>query len=649
MRYGRTQSGSATYGLWPVLLLFLAAVLVPAGCVVWFMALAMNNETLAVRQRLRDVYADKVSDARQLLNTDLDRRFARLAEGQDLVPGERFARLVSSCEVDGIVICDKQGRPVYPADAIPNVEDPKADDVGWQAASQLEQDARSTALAAEAYAGLAARPSGPEGRARALQAQARCLVRLGQRAEALDVLAGMLADESLRDAADVSGRLIGPSAQLLELQLLANRDQPEFQERVRRLRDRLADYRDGPIPASQRRFLLRSLEEVSPSSQVSPILAGEELAAEYLETEQPPAEPGVLTTTRIAGLWQIATSDRTVVALYRLDRLQPQWQDLIRVRESAGAQVQLRLPQSAAVQPEPFLSGPASERLPGWTLEVQLVGQDPFRLATSRKALYLWTGGAGIALIAVLAAGVAGFVGRQMRLTRLKNDLIATVSHELKTPLTSMRVLVDTLLEGRYRDGRQVHEYLQLIAKENVRLSRLIDNFLSFSRMERNKQAFDFHEVRAEDIVSAAVEAVHDRFSGSDCRLEVRVEPGLPPVVGDRDALTTVLLNLLDNAHKYTRDDKHVSVRGYAEDGRVVLEVADNGIGIPRRALRRIFDRFYQVDQSLSRKVGGCGLGLSIVQFIVAAHGGTVSITSEPGKGSRFTVRLQACSCGGQG
>ncbi len=647
MLNGRTQNGPAAYRLWPVLLLFLAAVLVPAGCVVWFMALAINNETLAVRQRLRDVYAEKVAGARGLLDADFGRRLARLAEGQGLSPGQRFALLAAESEADGIVVCDKQGRRVYPGEAIPNAEDPKVDDSAWRAAGQLEQDAGSMTSAAEAYAGLARQESDPAGKARALQAQSRCLVRLGQRAEALGVLRMLLADEKLRDVADVSGRLIGPNAQLLELQLLANRDQPEYEERVLRLRGRLADYRGTPMPASQRCFLLRSLEEMSPSGQVPPILAAEELTAEYLETEQMPAEPGALTATRTVGLWQVATPDRTVVALYRLDRLQPPWQELIRAGESAHTQMRLQPPRANPTQPEPFMSSPAGEHLPGWTLQVLLVGRDLYSLAANRKALYLWTGGAGITFIAALAVAVAGFVGRQMRLTRLKNDLIATVSHELKTPLASMRMLVDTLLEGRYRDDKQVHEYLQLIARENVRLSRLIDNFLTFSRMERNKKSFDFREVQVQDIVSGAVEAVQDRFAAPGCRLEVHVESGLPAVVGDRDGLTTVLLNLLDNAYKYTGDDKHVRVRGCAEDGQVVLEVADNGIGIPRRAMRRIFERFYQVDQSLSRKAGGCGLGLSIVQFIVTAHGGVVSVTSEPGKGSKFAVRLPGRSGNG--
>jgi signal transduction histidine kinase len=219
---------------------------------------------------------------------------------------------------------------------------------------------------------------------------------------------------------------------------------------------------------------------------------------------------------------------------------------------------------------------------------------------------------------------------------------MATVSHELKTPLSSLRALIDTLLEGRVRNQEQYREYLQLAAKENERLSRLIDHFLAFSRMERNKHALEFSEVRVDEIVSAAVGAVCERYESTEARLDVEIPAGLPTIWGDADALTTALVDLLDNAHKYTADDKHVIVRAYADGDTVRLEVQDNGVGLSRRAAKRVFDPFFQVDQRLSRHTGGCGLGLSIVRFIVKAHGGSVDVTSRPGHGSTFAATLPA-------
>ena len=273
--------------------------------------------------------------------------------------------------------------------------------------------------------------------------------------------------------------------------------------------------------------------------------------------------------------------------------------------------------------------------------------EDPFSASAQKaESAYLATGISAIAVIALLAVAMASYLGRQIKLTRLKNDLIATVSHELKTPLASMRVLVDTLREGRCGDARQAGEYLELIAKENERLSRLINNFLTFSRMERNRRTFEFAQVDIAGVVRAAVEAMGERFASPASRLDVEVPADLPLVRADRDALVTVILNLLDNACKYSGEDKAVKVRAYAADGGAYIEVSDNGFGMSRRSMRRIFDKFYQVDQTLSRKAGGCGLGLSIVKFILDAHGGAISVKSQPGKGSTFTVRLRAAEGG---
>ncbi len=227
-----------------------------------------------------------------------------------------------------------------------------------------------------------------------------------------------------------------------------------------------------------------------------------------------------------------------------------------------------------------------------------------------------------------------------MALTQLRNDLVANVTHELKTPLSSMRLLVDTLLNSQPLNEQTAREYLQLIAQENLRLSRLIDNFLTFSRMERNKYAFGFKEVPAADIVEGAVAAVRERFNVPGCHFQTEANGDLPPVLADADAMVTAVVNLLDNAYKYSGDEKQITLRAAALNGSVLFSVQDNGIGLSPRDTRRIFKRFFQVDQRLSRSRGGCGLGLSIVKFIVTAHHGNVRVESQPGRGSTFTISL---------
>jgi len=201
-----------------------------------------------------------------------------------------------------------------------------------------------------------------------------------------------------------------------------------------------------------------------------------------------------------------------------------------------------------------------------------------------------------------------------------------------------MRALVDTLLDAEKPDDKTTREYLQLIAAENSRLSRLIDNFLTFSRLERDKFTFDFTRLVPHEIVARAVAAMGER--GHSIKAETPAE--LPAILGDSGALVTALRNLLDNAWKYSGEEKRITVRTEAHEGSVRFAVEDHGIGLTPGERERVFGRFYQTDQRLARNAGGCGLGLSIVQSMVAAHRGTVQVASEVGRGSTFTIEIPA-------
>ena len=634
----RTATGRSA-GLWLVLLPLLG-VLGPTACVLWFMAAAMRNERLAVRQKLTDVYAAPAARARSRLEQQWAGRLRALDGAAGAESAQVFAALVTGGVAEAAVVCDASGRAAYPDITHAPPAEPNAEALPWLPASKLEHELARFDEAAEAYAQIAEAALSTDHRALALRAQARCLIKAGRKPEAVKILSGPLAAPEMRAAADAAGRRIAPSSLLLALQLMEDRGGADFSSLAGELAGRLNDYGPPVMPAGQRRFLMRSLRRIAPDVAL-PTLPAEMLAAEYLQTTRASAQPGRLSPAGAGQTWHVASADGKVIAIFRTETLLAAMKSAIEPEaELAGAKLS-PAPPRAPVRPEPFLSVPAGRQMPGWQLHVQLLGENPFAEAARRHNLtHLWTGMLGIGAVAVLAAVAAGYLRRQMRLARLRNDLIATVSHELKTPLASMRVLLDTLREGRWRDPAQPGEYLELIARENERLSRLIDNFLAFSRMERNKRAFEFAPVRVEEIVSSAVESARAKFDCPGCRLEVEVAPGLPAVSGDRDALITVLLNLLDNAHKYSGEDKHVVVRAYASAGSVCLQVADNGIGLSRRAARKAFDRFYQVDRALSRRAGGCGLGLSIVKFIVDAHGGAVDVFSRPGKGSTFTVSL---------
>ncbi len=630
--------------LWAVLGVLLLGVLVPTGCVLWFMNAAMRNEHLAVRQKLIDVYNERLISLRSDLEPYWDEKVAGLDEGRGLSAPERFAKLVRSGAVESVVVYDEKGELAYPVLTY-RVTDANEDASVWENARTLEYELEDPNEAATAYAKIAAVTRDVNVKAQGLQAQARCLVKSGRKEEAIKALSVLGGSENLRQATDSHGRLIALNAAMLAIQLLDDSDDPESRRLAQLLVERLNEYGAPPVPPTQRVFLMLALQETVPAMAEFPTLQAERLSARYLSNLPKRPSPLRLTRTGPGELWSIASEDSTLVAIFREETLLTEMKSAAALDESfAGAAFSLAAPGEDASRTDAFLSAPAPETMPGWTLQVRLVGEDPFAAAARRQTVgYLWTAAGGIGIIILLGLILARYISRQMRLTRMKNDFIATVSHELKTPLTSMRVLVDTLLEGRCEDETTAREYLQLVARENERLSRLIDNFLTFSRMERNKKVFDLAALRVEDVITAGSESVSDRFRKGGYELSIEVAPDLPLICGDHDFLTTALVNLLDNAYKYSKDDKHIALRAYADRGSVCLEVVDRGVGMPRKTLRKIFDRFYQADRTLSRGAEGCGLGLSIVKFIVDAHGGTIDVESTYGKGSTFIMRVPAC------
>jgi len=643
MRKPRIVTPSHNERPWPLLGVLLLAVAVPTACVLWFMVQAVRNERLAVRQRLTDVYHNHLEALSLSLEDSWKDKRAALKPASAESPAATFARLVRSAAADSVVVRSSAGQVAYPAET-PKTQTAEVNPSGtWRHAEEIEFKRGDPLAAAAAWLTIADAAEDADPAARALLAQVRCLAKAGQTDVAVEILTTRLRDGRFHNATDGYGNRIVARAHLFAVEISRDTKAPSYRATIERLAGVLNDYQDTWLPADQRRFLMQRLRDVVPDPPYFPTFEAEMLAANYVEAV--PNEPATsrVTPTGLPDVWQLSSDDGTIVALFREDRLRREMQAVIDAEMPLpGAFIQA-LPPAEERSAAPFLTLDAGASLPGWTLALHLDGPDPFATAASRQvALYVWTGLVAVVAVAALSGLAAWHVGRQIRLTRLKNDLLATVSHELKTPLSSIRALADTLLEGKCPSADQRREYLALIARENERLSRLIDNFLAFSRIERNRRSFEFAEVRVADCVESALESERDKFAAPGCRLDVEVARDLPPVVGDADALATVLTNLLDNAYKYSGDEKHVVLRAYAENDAICLEVQDNGIGLSHRTARKIFDHFYQVDRSLSRTAGGCGLGLSIVRFIVDAHGGSVSVKSQPGVGSTFRVTLSA-------
>jgi signal transduction histidine kinase len=229
---------------------------------------------------------------------------------------------------------------------------------------------------------------------------------------------------------------------------------------------------------------------------------------------------------------------------------------------------------------------------------------------------------------------------REMKLAEAKATFVSNVSHELKTPLALIRLFAETLEMGRVKTAEKAEEYYRIINQESRRLTQLINNILDFARIEEGRREYRFANANVADVVEEVLQSYQYQITSAGFELTTEIAPKLPPVMIDRDALAQAVLNLLNNAIKYSADVKRITVRVSAADSKVAIEVADCGIGIPRSEQEKIFEKFYRVSTGLIHNTKGSGLGLALVKHIIAAHRGQITVESAPGKGSRFTILL---------
>lgn len=626
---GRLGGISHDRTTWLVLLCLLLGVIAPTACVLWFMNQAAKSQATAARQEVTDAYRNELRIVRDQVETYWETRAASL-RGES--PRD-FERIVTSRLADSLVL-----EKTTPHPSVPAAESPQ-----WTRAQTLE-DRHDLAGAGAAYGRMADNENDPDLAARAAQGQIRCLLQSGDKNAAAQAIRKHFA--RISTGRDPQGRLIAADEQLLALHLLKPAE-PAYLTSLHRLTSLLNDYSSALLPSAQRLFLMHEVRTLDPHADF-PTYAAEELAEQFLEADGASGEQ-TLQPSRIPDVWKLTLPGGRAIALYRRDTV---FSAIRRILDQQNTPQSVKLEVLPPATPIAGESIAAGRMLPGWQISFSLLDTKTFDEAARRRmASYVWVG-----FLVIAALGITGLITgqafrRQLRLTHLKTDLIAAVSHELKTPLASMRLLVDSLLDDEQFDPKKTRDYLQLIAGENLRLTRLIENFLTFSRIERDRQRFSFSETKPSAVIESAVQVMRERLHTQACHLEVDVSPDLPVIQADEDALVMVLLNLLDNAYKYTppeKGDKRILLHAYREAGQVVFEVEDNGIGIAPRDQKRIFRRFYQVDQRLARATGGCGLGLSIVEFITRAHGGAVRVRSQPGVGSTFRVSLP-CNSGALG
>src|SRR6202167_786682 len=263
--------------------------------------------------------------------------------------------------------------------------------------------------------------------------------------------------------------------------------------------------------------------------------------------------------------------------------------------------------------------------------------------------LAIWI--AGLALV----LGVAVFggylllrdVNRDVRMTEVRAQFVASVSHELKTPLTAIRMFAETLAMGRSRDERTKSEYLETIVNESERLARLVDNVLDFSKIEQGKKIYRLRPVRLDEVAGSAVRALQFPLAQQGFQLHLTVQEDLPELQADPDAIQQAILNLLTNAMKYSGDAREIDLRVGSRNGDAIIEVADHGLGLAPEEQKHVFEKFYRAPSHESRLIAGTGLGLTLVAHIAQAHGGRVEVESAPGAGSTFCIFIPVTLPGG--
>jgi len=278
------------------------------------------------------------------------------------------------------------------------------------------------------------------------------------------------------------------------------------------------------------------------------------------------------------------------------------------------------------------------DNFPPWRVELFASKTGGLGLIELKNSYYFWT---ILTLIIVLIFGaflIVRTISHEVEILRIKSDFVSSVSHEFKTPLTSIKALAERLKEGKVKDPSKAEQYFSVISQDTEKLTRLVKNILDFSKIEERKKEYEFEETDVGQLVAQQLENFRKDEIQKDLKIHAQIPKDIPHLFVDRDALSQVIINLLDNASKFSPDKKEIYVNVKSDAENVIIEIKDKGIGISQDDLNKIFDKFYQGKSTLRHSVTGTGLGLTLVKYIVEAHGGRISVESKVGQGSIFSL-----------
>jgi two-component system phosphate regulon sensor histidine kinase PhoR len=275
----------------------------------------------------------------------------------------------------------------------------------------------------------------------------------------------------------------------------------------------------------------------------------------------------------------------------------------------------------------------------GINLAFVALGENPLIAISSDSLLiYYILLGAVIVLIALGIVFIFRDISVEERISEIKSEFIANVSHEIKTPIATIKTLAENLNEGWVSGKEKQQEYFHLIEGEADRLTHLVQNILDFSRIERSRKTYHMESASMGDATKKAIERFRLLVNGQGVLIKEKIENDLPSLIFDAEAYEQVMLNLMDNAVKYSPDEKVIEVSARHQNDSIIVEVSDHGIGIIKKDIEKIFEKFFRSPIPDGRKIPGSGIGLTLVKEITEAHGGTIEVESEIGRGSTFRI-----------
>ena len=280
------------------------------------------------------------------------------------------------------------------------------------------------------------------------------------------------------------------------------------------------------------------------------------------------------------------------------------------------------------------------ENFPPWRIEISHIETEGTGIIAIHKSFYFWT---ILTLIIVLSFGIiliVRTVTHEMEVLKIKSDFVSSVSHEFKTPLASIKALTERLLEGKVKNPERMEQYFSIISQDTDRLTRLVGNVLSFSKIEEGKREYDFEETNITQWLHQTIKVYNNERIAKDVKIKRQIADHLPQLKIDRNALAQAIHNLLDNAIKFSLEKKEINVVVKNDERNLIIQIKDYGIGMPQAELDKIFEKFYQGKNGIRHSVKGTGLGLTLVKHAVEAHGGKVAVESKIGHGSTFSLLL---------